>query len=45
MLRYLAFCILLASATGCAHTHGEVRAAADHDLAGPRAGVSVSARW
>lgn len=45
MLRYLIPACLLASALGCAHTHGEIRAAADHDVSGPRAGVSVAATW
>jgi len=45
MLRYLMIVSLLASAVGCAHTHGEIRAAADHDVTGPRAGVSVAATW
>jgi hypothetical protein len=45
MLRYVILASLLASAVGCAHTHGEIRAVADHDVAGPRAGVSVAATW
>ncbi|HTN76974.1 MAG TPA: hypothetical protein VL096_17065 [Pirellulaceae bacterium] len=45
MLRIALLLALIASVTGCATTHGEVRAAADHDAFGPRAGVSVAARW
>jgi hypothetical protein len=45
MWRFLLLVSLLASLFGCAHTHGEIRAAADHDLTGPRAAVSVAATW
>lgn len=45
MVRLLILAVVLASILGCAHTHGEIRAAADHDVAGPRAGVSVAATW
>ena len=45
MKRWIVLAVLLACMVGCAHTHGEVRAAADHDITGPRAGVSVAATW
>jgi hypothetical protein len=45
MWQWLIGAMLLASCVGCAHTHGEIRAAAEHDIAGPRAGVSVAATW
>jgi hypothetical protein len=45
MSRYFMLLCLLALCAGCASTHGEVRAGADHDLTGPRAGVSVAATW
>ena len=45
MWKYLWLVVVLATFAGCAHTHGEIRAAADHDVAGPRAGVSIAATW
>lgn len=45
MLRWMLLAVVLAATVGCAATHGEIRAAADHDAYGPRAGVSVSASW
>lgn len=45
MVRLLLIATVLAMVVGCAHTHGEIRAVADHDVAGPRAGVSIAAQW
>jgi hypothetical protein len=44
-MRRLFLLVLLATSLGCAGTHGEIRAAADHDLTGPRAAISVAATW
>lgn len=43
--RLLVVAALALAIPGCAHTHGELRAVADHDLSGPRAGVSIAAQW